>query len=155
MPSGDRAMISTLWDEAWTQGLWAASWSKSVEGLTPQQAAWNPASAPGVEGTRHSIWQIVEHMIFWRENWLRRIDGGPRPTKEEEATHNFPDIPAVTEEAWAATRVRFRRTHEHIGLALRERGPEADPMAYFLPHDAYHIGQINTIRGMLGLKAIE
>jgi uncharacterized damage-inducible protein DinB len=143
--------------EAWAEGLWAASWPKSLEGLTAEQAAWQPPAAPGAGvGPRHSIWQIVEHMIFWRETWLRRIDGGPRQVpKDELAAKNFPQPREVTEAAWGATRRRFEESHELVARALQERGPEADPMLYFLPHDSYHFGQVNYLRAMLGLKAIE
>jgi hypothetical protein len=54
----DRPALVKWWYEAQAEGLWAASWAKAVAGLTPQQAAWTPA--PG----RHSIWQIVEHIVF-------------------------------------------------------------------------------------------
>ena len=31
----DRAMYTKLWNDAWTEGLWAASWEKSLADLTP------------------------------------------------------------------------------------------------------------------------
>src|SRR6185503_3362504 len=73
----DRELFAKWWNEAWSSGLWAASWSKSIDDLSPQQAAWSPA--PG----RHSIWQIVLHMAFWRETWLRRVESGQKPTDDE------------------------------------------------------------------------
>ena len=33
-----RELVSRWWSEAWTEGLWAASWPKALEGLTPEQA---------------------------------------------------------------------------------------------------------------------
>src|SRR5437870_7844591 len=48
-----------LWTSAWTGGLWAAPWSKALDDLTPQEAAWQPTSLKGEH--RHSIWQIVNH----------------------------------------------------------------------------------------------
>src|SRR3954471_21578609 len=53
----DRELIQKWWQDAWTEGLWSASWSKSLDGLTPDQAAWQPPSAPGVTGNRNSIHQ--------------------------------------------------------------------------------------------------
>jgi hypothetical protein len=32
----DRDLVTKWWSEAWTEGLWAAAWSKSLDGLTPQ-----------------------------------------------------------------------------------------------------------------------
>ncbi len=151
MPT-DRELITKWWNDAWTEGLWAASWSKSLDGLTAAQAAWSP---PGTLGKRHSIWQLVLHMIFWRENWLNRIDGRPKATPEETAQRNFPEVTEKSEAAWKAVRDRFELTQAQVAAALKTRGPEAHTMIYFLPHDCYHFGQINYLRAMQGLKPIE
>ena len=116
---------------------------------------WQPPSAPGVTGVRKSIWQLVEHMIFWRENWLGRLDGGPRPTDADLALHNWPEIRDRSPAAWQATRRRFEQSHERVAAAVRDRYDVAATMIYFLPHDCYHMGQINYLRAMLGLKPIE
>ena len=34
-------------------------------------------------------------------------------------------------------------------------GVDTSRIRYMIPHDCYHMGQINLIRSMLGLKAIE
>jgi hypothetical protein len=159
MPAPEQDAFLKSWSDAWTEGLWAASWSKSVEGLTAAQAAWRPriVPAPGAPdpGPRHSIWQIVEHIIFWRVNWLGRLDGGPRPTEADLARHNFPEIADTSEPAWEAARRRLADSHTRVAAAVRDRSDPAAPMMYFLPHDQFHFGQINYIRGMLGLKPIE
>ncbi len=155
MSTTDRALIVKWWSEAWTDGLWAASWSRSLDGLSAARAAWQPPSAPGVGGQRHSIWQLVLHMVFWRENWLGRLKGGAKPTPDEMARLNFPAIADASEAAWAAARERFADTQNRIAAALRDGGPAADPVMYFLPHDCYHFGQINYLRAMQGLKPIE
>jgi uncharacterized damage-inducible protein DinB len=150
--SPQREFILKWWNEAWKDGLWAASWSKSIEGLTAAQAAWRPS---GVQGKRHSIWQLVLHMVFWRESWLRRAATGQKPSKEELASGNFPEIADTSETAWQAARVRFKESQDRVARALAELGPEADTMIYFLPHDSYHCGQVNLLRGMQGLPPIE
>ena len=149
----DRDLFLKWWTDAWDQGLWAAPWSKSIEGLSPEQAAWQPAGRD--TAPHHSIWQIVEHMIFWRENWLGRLDGGPRPTEPELAARNFPAPREVSETAWAETRRRLHDSHERVAAAVRDRYDVAAGMMWFLPHDMYHIGQINYIRALQGLKPIE
>src|SRR6187549_87035 len=68
----DRELLTKWWGEAWDEGLWAAAWGKAIDGLTAKQAATQPA--PG----RKSIWQIVNHMIFWRENHLAQLAGKPK-----------------------------------------------------------------------------
>lgn len=151
----DRELILKWWSDAWTEGLWAASWSKSLEGLTPEQAAWRPPSAPGVAGERKSIWQNVLHMIFWRESWLRRAATGQKPTKEEVDAGNLPAIPEVSQAAWDATRRRFEDTQQRMAAAIADPATADKPLIYFLPHDCYHFGQVNYLRGMLGLAPIE
>lgn len=144
-----RAFVADAWDAAWSEGAWAAAWSKSLEGLSAEQAAWSPA--PG----RHSIWQIVLHMVFWRESYLRRVATGERHTPEELARLNFPEITDAAEAAWAEARRRFEDTQQRMSSALREPDPKHDVLASFYPHDAYHFGQINYLRAMLGIKPID
>ncbi len=144
-----RALVAERWDAAWSEGLWAASWSKSIEGLTAPQAAWSPA--PG----RHSIWQIVLHMVFWRESYLKRLETGEKHTEDEYKRLNYPEITDVSEGAWAEARRRLADTQARVGAGLRNPDAKHDVLTYFLPHDSYHMGQINYLRAMQGLKFIE
>ncbi len=144
-----RAVIARMWDNAWTDGLWAAPWRASIEDLSSQQAAWTPA--PG----RHSIWQIVLHMVFWRESWLTRAAGGPRHTDEEQERLNFPDISDTSEAAWAQARQRFADTQTRVAEAMANPNLTTDPGATTLPHDCYHFGQIAYLRALLGLPPLD
>lgn len=151
----DQAFFADHWTDAWTEGLWAASWSRSVDGLTAEQAAWSPASAPGVTGNRHSIWQIVLHMCFWREDGLRRLTDSSKPSEAALAAGNFPIINDRSEAAWAAARERLSLSQQAVAAALSRPGVDISRLQYLLPHDCYHFGQINLIRAMLGLSPIE
>ena len=145
----DRPSLLKWWNDAWTEGLWAASWSKAVADLTPAQAAWTPA--PG----RHSIWQIVEHMMFWREDNLRRLAGGTKPTPEQLASGNFPQIRDTSDAAWRDTLRRFEDSQKRLAAAIADPKNSLDRVAYLLPHDSYHIGQITYLRALQGLPPIE
>jgi hypothetical protein len=144
-----RSLVASFWNKAWSEGLWAASWSKSIDGLTPEQAAWTPA--PG----RHSIWQIVLHMIFWRNNELRRFSGGPAPSAEEVAAHNFPVVTDVSAAAWNETRARFRESQDRLAAAFADPTKDLERAKHLIPHDAYHFGQINYLRALQNLPPIE
>lgn len=150
----DQGLFLKWWDDAWTAGLGSAPWSRAVDGLTPEQAAWSPPNAPGVQGVRHSIWQIVEHLIFWREHMLGRLDGAPPLARADLEARNFPVITERTEAAWADARRRFEESHRRVGEAVRVRFDEAAPMMELLPHDSYHVGQVCFVRAMLGLPPI-
>lgn len=144
-----RSHIAAWWDDVLTDGHWAASWRASLVGLTAEQAAWSPA--PG----RHSIWQIVLHMVFWREVVLRRTCTGQSTPPDERARLNFPDITDRSESAWAEAIRRLDDTHARVAAALRDPDPGNDGFAEFLPHDAYHFGQINYLRALQGIKTVE
>ena len=147
--SEDRKLMSELWNDGWNEGLWAASWSKSIEGLTPQEAAWSPT--PG----RHSIWQIVLHMCFWREEALRRLEGREKASAEVVSANNFPPIAAVSAEAWETARARLVQTQSAVLAAMRDGPNDPARLIYLVTHDSYHMGQINYLRAMLGKSPIE
>jgi hypothetical protein len=151
-------MLIDQWDQLWKSGLWAAPMSRALEDLTPRQAAWRPDLPPGRQDKRHSIWQIVNHIMFWREVALRRSMGGPGPTEEEAASRNF-DAPTTdadaTESNWQATREHFGDSHQQIAAALADPGIPIDRLQYLIGHDCYHLGQIMLLRAMLGLPHIE
>src|SRR5262249_36929102 len=126
-----------------------AAWNKSVQDLTPQQAAWK--AGPG----RHSIWQIVNHMLYWREEGLRRAAGGAKPTEDEIKRMNFAEPEAVSDAAWRATLARLEDTQKRVAAALADENVNIERIVYYLPHDCYHFGQINLLRAMQGLKPIE
>lgn len=134
-------------DEAWESGLWAAPWKRALEGISAQQAAWRPG--PG----RNCIWEIVNHICFWREHQLRKL-AGQDVSKQEVEQRNFEMPPAVTEDAWRDAEARFERTHRQFRAALADDTKDLKPLEYLIPHDSYHIGQIMTLRAMQGMKPI-
>lgn len=154
----DREHLLTLWDELWESGLWAASLSKAVEDLSPQQAAWRPDLPPGEQARRHSIWQIVHHMMYWREVAVRRTMGGPSPTEEESRARNFdaPTEPSeVTSANWRMTREKFGESHRLVRGVIADPALSTERIPYILAHDCYHLGQIMLLRAMQGLPPIE
>ena len=150
----DRELIARWWNEGWSEGLWAAAWGRSIEGLTAEQAAWSPPSRDGSAG-RTSIWQIVLHMVFWRDNALRRMHTGKGPTEDEIAALNFPKISDVSERAWAEARARFKDTQDRVAAVFADAGADLSRVMYLVPHDCYHFGQVNYLRAMQGLRPIE
>jgi uncharacterized damage-inducible protein DinB len=149
---------TTLDDEDWQ---WQPPLSGAVEGLTAAQAAWKPAPE------RHSIWQIVRHLILWKRGVLQAWDGDP------------PDGDALSAQDWRevsggdADWERDRQTLLDIsaefltraqalnaaGLArpiVWYRSGETQPLAMRLvrttTHDIYHAGQIMYLRALQGVR---
>ena len=145
----DRGAMSKFWNEAWSNGLWAASWQQSVQGLSAEQAAWKPAPQ------RHSVWQILSHIIYWREVQLRRLQTGQEPAKEEIVQRNFAEPKDANESAWKDTLRKLDETRRRVAEAIADERIDAEKLAVLFPHDCYHFGQINYVRALAGLKPIE
>jgi uncharacterized damage-inducible protein DinB len=143
-----RGDLLKLWTDAWDAESWVAPWSKAVD-LSPEQAAWAPA--PG----RHSVWQIVGHVVYWREYTLDRIAGKPKPTPAQTEALNFPEPGLATATAWNALRARLSESHQRIAAAIAEPAVPLDRLGHHVYHDAYHLGQVMYLRALQGLKAIE
>lgn len=145
----NRTDFLNQWNEAWTDGLWAIAWGKAVAGLTSAQAAWQPAP------DRHSIWQIVHHVLFWREDALNRLAGNPPATAAEVAERNFQIPDPVSEVTWRATLERLAQTQERVRLAAADERNSIDRLQYVLPHDCYHFGQVQYVRALQGLPPLD
>lgn len=143
----DQQTLVRLWEEAWSDGIWYAPWEKARD-LTAAQAAWVPQ--PG----RHSVWQIVNHMLFWQDYTLRALAGN-RPGRDGVDRRNWEAPSAASEPAWAQTRQRFAQSCTAIRDAVRMGGKGLERLVYHLPHESYHMGQIMYLRASQGLPPIE
>jgi hypothetical protein len=111
--------------------------------------AWSPG--PG----RHSIWQIVNHMIFRREYDLHTF-AGEKPTADKIKQHNFDAPPnPPTDQLWNVTKQRVAQTQQQIAAIMTDESKPLDCVQSHLFHDGYHIGQITYLRSLQGLMPIE
>lgn len=131
------------------------SLSLAVSGLTAAQATWKPSA------DRHSIWQIVRHVIHWKEAQISALDGKPLDYDErnradwQEVVGDQRDWEADVERlATISEEIRARvRTMDEETLAqgirwykqsLRPR-PVAIRLLELATHDIYHTGQIQYL----------
>ena len=129
--------------ETHNQKNWFVSEKEAVAGLTPEQAAWN-------DGKNHSAGQLVEHMNFWNETSLAKLEKRAAPkTPDNDATFSFD--PA----RWQKAQQDFDR----IMTGLEKFVESADDatllkiapnMARIAQHNAYHIAEIVTSRKKQG-----
>lgn len=150
----DRSELAQWWDEAFTEGVWWAPWRGALEGLTAEEAAWQPTP------DRHSIWQMVEHMIFWQEYFADRNEGAEPRSEQEVSRLNWQPNPEPDEAAWRRARERFATSHARVRRLLQDPQTPAPPkpqldLRYLLLHDSYHIGQVMYVRALLGKEALE
>ena len=131
----------------------------AVEGLTAAQAAWKPSPE------RHSIWQIVRHVILWKQGVLDAWDGKVQDEKELER-QDWQEA-SGDDAAWQADLRSLRETTMQIKARVRtlDDAALAAPiptyanypdqtlsvrLARMATHDIYHAGQIRYIRALQG-----
>ncbi len=103
----------------------------------------------------NSIWEIVNHIIAWRENVLQRVQGKVINTPN----HNyFEPVVDISENAWKNTLSKLEQSQQQWLLFLSNCN-EVDfdnlypnnNLNYYehihgiIQHDAYHLGQINIL----------
>ena len=130
----------------------------ALEGLSAVHAASRPAGVP------HSIAEIVAHMAFWQEWFLDRCDGKAVPSAASAAL----GWPKVDDEQWDLVRERFEAGFKRA-LALADDNARVgqpiapaievdflasytagDALTHLALHNAHHVGQVMTIRQLLG-----
>lgn len=149
IPESSRDFLVAQWDQAWEKGLWAAPWSRVLEGLTPERAAWKPAPE------RHSIWQILNHMLFWRWYVVHRLRGGELLSPDEVSRRNFSEPSRVDEAAWNGMVANFAASHREVRAALADPAIDLVNLAHVAAHDSYHVGQIMVLRSLQGMAVID
>ncbi len=110
-------------------------------------------------GDHNSIWQIVRHIVAWRETNLARIQGEMVPAPP----NNFiEEIHDTSDAAWEKLLKRLERSQQMI-LAYFEKADTAtfnniyqpnqhsfyEHLQGILQHDAYHLGQIVLLKKLI------
>ena len=144
----DRESLLELWDDAWAVGSWFGSWTAALDGLSPEAANWSPQ--PGA----HSIWQLVNHVAFWREETLRILAGRPLTAPQERARLNFPAPEHADADAWQAARERLATTQRELRAAIARLETPLERPRMHLVHDANHLGQVLYVRALLGKASL-
>ena len=118
----------------------------TLKNISAEQAATKIAP------DRNSIWQILNHMIAWRENVLLRVQGNVIVTPNN---NYFIEIPDTSETEWEKTLERLDNSQQQWINFLKnftesqfDKIYPVNKMSYYehihgiLQHDAYHLGQI-------------
>jgi uncharacterized damage-inducible protein DinB len=123
-----------------------------------------------IEG-RPSIWAVVLHMTAWSEEVLRRLEGEVpgAPQRGDWPSMRRTRDGQVTETAWRAAQSMLTQAHNRLveaieGLPAPRFGQRVADLSHDLStstltvaqmliglvqHDAYHLGQIATLRRLV------
>jgi len=104
----------------------------------------------------NTIWEIVNHLINWRQNVLMRVQGEVIQTP---TSNYFEPIKDTSRKAWTDTLLRLADTQKAWVLFLDafeesqfETNYPVNQLTYYehihgiIQHDAYHLGQIVLLK---------
>jgi uncharacterized damage-inducible protein DinB len=134
---------------------WFVSFEKAVAGLTPEQANWKKTES------ENSIWEIISHLVFWNQRFLNRFKNNENPKMEG---NNDTTFTVLKELEWPQVLERFNAVitdwyetlknseDEKFDQYISDESKETwvESLSSITLHNAYHIGQIVTIRKMQG-----
>lgn len=141
------------WEEA------HASFSKAFGGVTTEHRG---ARAPGFE---HTLWQLLEHLRLALDD-LVDFAGSPQYTHELTWPQDYwPKHVAPTAQEWDDSVAAFRAGLERLQAIARDPAvdlfapvPTGKPTQTYLrtillaiDHNAYHVGQVVSLRRALGI----
>jgi len=110
------------------------------------------------EGVPHTVFEIVNHLVYWQEFSLTWIDGDQPPTPEH-AADSWPGASGpASEDDWRRAVEAFADGLSRLESCARTVELEADRgektvleiLQLIASHNSYHAGQIAMLRRMLG-----
>lgn len=146
--------IQTLFTDLYHGHPWLdVTLQDTLSQITPEQAAQRPIK------NGNTIWEIVNHIISWRENVLKRVQGEVIQTPSNNYIVKIEDD---SDEAWRQTLDALETTQKEW-LYFLSTFNEADfineypvnKLTYYqhihgiIQHDAYHLGQIVLLAKMV------
>ena len=107
-----------------------------------------------LEGVPHTLFQLVNHMIYWQEWGIKWLDG-LRPKSPKHATGSWPGKEAPHSRGeWESAVRRFRkalqglqqRSRQENLLSQRGKYTRLEMLHLIASHNSYHIGQAALLR---------
>jgi uncharacterized damage-inducible protein DinB len=125
---------------------WFVPLNKAVAGMTPAQASWID------EHGSHSVGQLASHLVLWDREELRRFNGRDKLALDGKVDETFNKFDKQT---WDATRSQLDSVMADWEQAVEAADDHkialwASTIAYVGTHNAYHIGQIVSLRKLQG-----
>jgi hypothetical protein len=125
---------------------WFVPINTAVDGLTPEQANWQPPNGG------HSAGQLTYHLLFWNRLNLERLEGkssGKFTGNNDETFTEFDD------KQWSDTVKQLDQVMTGLEKLVetaddKKLASMATTIANICTHNAYHVGQIVYVRKLQG-----
>lgn len=154
-PLAMKQLLLDQYNGTYNQAHWFVPITRAVDGLTEEQA--NQQNAPG----GHTIIELVNHLVFWNGRYLDRFNGIPFPkwdgindsTFENPEHLNWEQCLQQMEQVFGSWQTAITQaTEEKLNSPYNENSTHtwSAIICQLNTHNAYHIGQIVTLRKLQG-----
>lgn len=129
---------------------------KAVDGLAPASARNKPS------GEFHSCWDILHHIVVWQKGILQAIKGNKVDWKDIAKNYNWPTTELLSDDSNFPNLVKkfenglteaeelAKTVDLHKAMPAWDGEPVIQAFIVLLQHNSYHLGQIITVRKILG-----
>jgi uncharacterized damage-inducible protein DinB len=143
---------------AYDENGWFVALKNALNNLTAEQASWKP------ENLDNSIWEILAHLNFYNDAYLKRFKGITVDYSGIENSETFSDAGNISQELWQAEIEKFdvimtewRNLLESADEAKFDESVSATNksswsslISHVNLHNAHHGGQIVVLRKLQG-----
>ncbi|WP_113928024.1 DinB family protein [Bacillus sp. P14.5] len=145
-----RDTLLHLLDTTYDKENWYAPFKFAIEGLTAEQAEWQPVG----EATK-TIWENVNHLIYYKERltaevegreWTNNLDGDETFSLTDSNTSEWVEVVERAESA----HLNLRRALSSVSDSDPDQDAFEEKLLDIMMHDAYHTGQIIQLRKLQG-----
>ncbi len=128
------------------QAEWFVPINVAVDGLTAEQASWQPPAGG------HSAGQLTYHLLFWNRRSLVKFQGG---TNDKFAGDNEQTFEKFDAKQWSDTVKQLDQVMTDLEKLVESADDQklaqmAPTIANICTHNAYHVGQIVYVRKLQG-----
>jgi hypothetical protein len=128
------------------QADWFVPISAAVDGLTAEQANWQPPAGG------HSAGQLTYHLLFWNRRNLAHLKG---ESQEKFSGNNDETFEKFDAKQWADTVRQLDQVMADLENLVESADDKklaalAPTIANICTHNAYHVGQIVYVRKLQG-----
>jgi DinB superfamily len=125
---------------------WFAPISAAVDGLTAEQASWQPPSSA------HSAGQLTYHLLFWNRQSLAKLKG---ESPEKFSGNNEETFAKFDAKQWSDIVKQLDQVMTDLEKLVETADEQklaamAPTIANISTHNAYHVGQIVYARKLQG-----
>lgn len=144
-PASTRTVLLEQLKSTHNSKNWFVPVMVALDGLTAEQAAWKDKG-------NHSAGQLAYHLLFWNERSLKDFKGESNPSFSGNNEETFDKF---DQKQWADVVKRLDQVLTSIekwveGASDEQLAKQAATLANISAHNAYHTGQIISVRKAQG-----